>query len=259
MALSDLFSRRRKESSDLDVGEAPSHPTKVLERFVATLGARDQPVLLDLGPVVGDNISFFGELGCKIIVEDITKDIDRHVREGKLDDLADALSKRFAQESDSIDGILCWDVFDYLDKKPARSMVEQLARVLKPDGVVLAFFSTTQPQPGMQPEYTRHVVVTPTALQYRACPAARGRQRPLPNRDIQLMFEPLRVAEQFLLKTNRREVLFRKKPVTPDTEVSSPDTEVSSPDAEIPSPDTEVPSPDSEVSSTDTEAPSTTR
>ncbi|HKE88025.1 MAG TPA: class I SAM-dependent methyltransferase [Vicinamibacterales bacterium] len=258
MALSDLFSRRRKEPPDFDAGDAPAHPTKVLERFVGSLAARDQPVLLDLGPVVGSNVSFFGEqLGCKIFVEDITKDIDRHVREGKLDALADALSSRFPQESDSIDGILCWDVFDYLDRKPARSLAVQLARVLKPDGVLLAFFSTTQPQPGMRPEYTRHVVVSPTALEFRPCPAARGRQRPLPNRDIQLLFEPLRVADQFLLLTNRREVLLRKKPATPDAEIPSTDTEVSSIDSEVPSIDSEVSSIDTEVSSTETEVSST--
>jgi hypothetical protein len=224
VALSDLFSRRRKEQADPDAGDAPTHPTKVLARFVTSLSARTQPVLLDLGPVVGANVSFFGEqLGCKIIVEDIAKDIDRHVRDGKLDDLPAALSKRFPQESESIDGILCWDVFDYLDKNSARRLAEQLTRVLKPDGVLLAFFSTAQPQPGTRPEYTRHVVVNPTSLQHRAYPAARGRQRPLPNRDIQLMFEPLRIAEQFLLKTNLREVLFRKRPATPGAQAASSD------------------------------------
>jgi len=223
VALSDLFSRRRKEPADPDAGDAPAHPTKILSRFVAALNSRDQPVLLDLGPVVGANVSFFGEqLGCKIIVEDVAKDIDRHVREGKLEDLPAALSKRFPQESESIDGILCWDVFDYLEKKSARSLAEQLTRVLRPDGVLLAFFSTAQPQPGMRPEYTRHVVVDPSTLQHRAYPAARGRQRPLPNRDIQLMFEPLRITEQFLLKTNLREVLFRKKPAAAGAPTTAP-------------------------------------
>jgi len=224
VALSDLFSRRRKEPADPDAGDAPAHPTKVLARFVASLNARTQPVLLDLGPVVGANVSFFGEqLGCKIIVEDISKDIDRHVRDGKLEELPASLAKRFPQESESIDGILCWDVFDYLDKTSSRRLAEQLTRVLKPDGVLLAFFSTAQPQPGMRAEYTRHVVVSQTSLQHRPYPAARGRQRPLPNRDIQLMFEPLRIAEQFLLKTNLREVLFRKRPATPGAQAASPD------------------------------------
>lgn len=213
MSLSDLFSRRRKDPADSDTGasDAPVLPTKVLARFVASLSARTQPVLLDLGPVVGSNVSFFGEqLGCKIIVEDLSKDIDRHVREGKLEELPTALSKRFPHESASIDGILCWDVFDYLDKNSAKKLAEQLTRVLKPDGVLLAFFVTAEPQPGAKPEYTRHVVIDETHLQHRAYPAARGKQRPMPNRDIQRMFEELRVTEQFLLKSNLREVLLRK-------------------------------------------------
>jgi hypothetical protein len=54
------------------------------------------------------------------------------------------------------------------------------------------------------------VVVDRQTMQYRPYGAARGKQRPLVNRDIQRMFEPLRISEQFLLKNNLREVLFRK-------------------------------------------------
>ena len=213
MSLSDLFSRRRKETaeSDTSASEAPVHPTKVLARFVASLSSRSQPVLLDLGPVVGSNVSFFGEqLGCKIIVEDLYKDIDRHVREGKLEELPDALAKRFHHASSSIDGILCWDVFDYLDKNSAKKVAEQLIRVLKPEGVLLAFFVTAEPQANAKAEYTRHIVVDPNHLQHRPYAAARGKQRSMQNRDIQRTFEELRVAEQFLLKNNLREVLLRK-------------------------------------------------
>jgi len=222
VALSDLFSRRRKEHADPDSGvsDAPVHPTKVLARFIAGLSSRNQPVLLDLGPVVGANVSFFGEqLGCKIIVEDVSKDIDRHVREGTLDQLPAFLAKRFPQESGSIDGILCWDLFDYLDKTSAKPLAEQLTRLLRPDGVLLAFFGTVEPQSGARPEYTRHVVVNQTNLQHRPYAAARPKQRPLPNRDIQRLFEPLRIVEQFLLKTNLREVLFRKAPESPAASV----------------------------------------
>ena len=225
MALSDLFSRRRKEHAESEAGapDAPVHPTKVLARFIAGLSARSQPVLLDLGPVVGSNVSFFGEeLGCKIIVEDLSKDIDRHVRDGLLDQFPAFLMKRFPQESGSIDGILCWDLFDYLDKKSAKPLADQLVRMLRPDGVLLAFFVTSEPPPGLKPEYTRHVVVDKLNLQHRPYAAARAKQRPLPNRDIQRLFEPLRIVEQFLLKTNLREVLFRKAPEPASTAPVSP-------------------------------------
>jgi hypothetical protein len=214
MNLSDLFSRRRKDESDgAEAGAADStvQPTKALARFMTSLAAHDQPLLLDLGPVVGPNVTFFGEeIGCKILVEDLSKDIDRHVQEGKIDQLPAFFEQRFSKTEGSVDGILCWDVFDYLDRAAAEPLARQLTRLLKPDGVLLAFFSTADPRSSVTPTYTKHIVVDRTSLQYRPYPAARGKQRPVLNRDIQRMFEPLRISEQFLLKTNLREVLFRK-------------------------------------------------
>jgi SAM-dependent methyltransferase len=212
MALSDLFSRRRKDDPETDGGaaKAPAHPTKALRKFLTTLGSHPQPTLLDIGPVVGHNVTFFGErLGCKFQVEEISKDIDRHVREEKLAELPEFLRKRFPQADDSFDGILCWDLFDYLDKKSAESLAKQLARVLGPGGVLFALFNATEAVAPTR-AYTRFVVVDDATIQHRPYAGARGKQKPLPNRDIQRMFEPLRVIDQFLLKTNTREMLFRK-------------------------------------------------
>jgi hypothetical protein len=218
VGLSDLFTRKRKEDSDGSDAAGPVHPTKALARFLSTLGARSQPLLLDLGPVVGANVTFFGEqLGCKILVEDLLKDVDRHAREGVLEHLPAFFEKRFPQETGSVDGILCWDVFDYLDKAALRPLAQQLTRILRDDGVILALFHASEPQPGDQATYTKHVVVDPTLLRYKPYPAARGRQRPVQNRDIQRLFEPLVITEQFLLKTNVREVVFRRRAATGKT------------------------------------------
>jgi hypothetical protein len=212
VSLSDLF-RRKKDDADGDAvaSDAPVFPTKALARFLSTLASHEQPNLIDLGPVVGPNVNFFGEqLGCKIFVEDITKDIERHARENITADLPAFFEKRFQQTDDSVDGILCWDVFDFLDKKAAQALAAQLARILRSEGAVLAFFSTSEPVADAKPLYTKHIIVDGSNLQHRTYPAVRGRQRPLLNRDIQRMFEPLRITDQFLLKTNVREVLFRK-------------------------------------------------
>src|SRR4051812_22008521 len=115
MALSDLFSRRRKDDSDgaePGAADSPVYPTKALAKFLSSLASHEQPLLVDLGPVVGTNVTFFGEeLGCKIIVEDLYKDIDRHVREDKLDQLPSFFAHRFSKDEERVDGILCWDVF----------------------------------------------------------------------------------------------------------------------------------------------------
>jgi hypothetical protein len=213
LSLSDLFSRKRKdETAAADSGaDAPAYPTKALAKFLSSLNARPQPRLVDLGPVVGTNVTFFGEeLGCKIHVEDLFTDIDRHIREGKLDALPSFFAHRFAQDDGTVDGILCWDIFDYLDKVSAQTLARALVRILRPDGVLFALFNIVEAATKAPPAFTRYVVVDRQKLQYRSYHAARGKQRPLTPRDIQRLFEPLQIAEQFLLKNNLREVLFRK-------------------------------------------------
>jgi hypothetical protein len=225
MALSDLFARLRKDDDVTVSGGADGlvKPTKALTRFLAGLDSSPQPVLLDLGPVVGSNVTFFGgEVGCKILIEDLSKDIDQHVSQSKVADLPDFFEGRFPQGSETISGILCWDIFDYLDRAAADQLARQLTRVLQPGGVLLALFSTADPQSTIRPTYTRHVVVDRTHLEYRAYKAARAKQRPLLNRDIQRLFEPLKVTENFLLKTHQREVLFRKPVKTSGAPFESP-------------------------------------
>jgi hypothetical protein len=178
-------------------------------------------VLLDLGPVVGSNVTFFGEeVGCKIFVEDLSADIDRHVKEGKVHDLPAFFERRFPQDSATVDGILCWDIFDYMERPAAERLAGQLMRLLRPDGVLLAFFGTADPRSSPRPTYTRHVVVDRGHLQHRPYDSARPKQKPSVNRDIQRLFAQLRITENVLLKTNLREVLFRKPA---DVPAASPD------------------------------------
>jgi hypothetical protein len=203
--------------SEPDVDTAPARPaidpifaTKALKKFLACLTSRPSPVLIDLGSVVGGNVTFFGEqLGCKIFVEDLFADLDRFARTGKLADLPVFFKKRFPQESDSVDGILCWDFIDYLDRPAAVELASQLQRVLRPDGALLGFFSTGRPP--RDATYTKFVIMDDVNLKYRAYAAARGRQAALLNRDIIRLFPSLRVSDSFLLQNNLREILFRKQ------------------------------------------------
>jgi hypothetical protein len=188
--------------------DEPIFATKALRKFLTCLTSRESPVLLDLGPVIGSNVSFFGEqLGCKIFVENIFADLERHLREGKLEALPDYLARRLSEDSATVDGILCWDIFDYLDRASAQALSDELTRVLRPEGALLGFFGTAQPR---DTRYTKYIIVDEVNLKYRQYPAVRGRQSILLNRDIIRLFSTLRVSDSFLLQNNLREVLFRK-------------------------------------------------
>ncbi len=215
MGLLDRIATRKGEIEPTPVQPArpisvadPVFATKALRKFLTTLTSRESPVLLDLGPVVGSNVSFFGEqLGCKIFVEDIFADLERHVRDGKLDVFAEFLARRLPQVGGTVDGILCWDLIDYLDKSAAQALATELTRVLRPDGALLGFFGNTQPR---DTHYTKYIIVDEVNLKHRSYPAARGRQAILLNRDIIRLFSGLRVSDSFLLQNNLREILFRK-------------------------------------------------
>jgi hypothetical protein len=182
-------------------------PTKALRKFLTTLTSRPNPVLLDLGPVIGANVSFFGEqLGCKILVEDLYADIDRQRPHGD-EALAAFFAKRFSQEDRSVDGILCWDLIDFLPPLAAQAVAAQLTRVLAVDGALLGFFSTAATR---ETTFTKFVVVDEQTLRHRPYGPVRTRSRVLQNRDIIKLFEGLRVSDSFLLQTHLREILFRK-------------------------------------------------
>jgi hypothetical protein len=216
--LNDLFSRlggRRGETPGETGASAAAaepdlvYPTKALPRFLANMSAKPAPALLDLGPVVGGNVSFFGEeLGCRIRVEDVFGDIERHAVNGTLDALPEYFRTRFKSEPGTVDGILCWDVFDYLERAAAASLAAALARLLVAEGSLLGFFSTASDAGRAQ--YTKYLVVDQGNLRYRTYPGTRVRQRSLQNRDIIKLFESLRVSDSFLMKTNMREIVFRK-------------------------------------------------
>ena len=212
MGLLDRLATRKTEPDvphrQVPSDDDPVFATKALRKFLSCLTSRESPVLVDLGPVVGSNVSFFGEqLGCKIFVEDLFADLDRHVRAGTLEALPAFLKKRFPQDTGSVDGILCWDLNDYLDRAAAQALAGELTRVLRPDGALLGFFGTAQAR---EARYTKFIIADEVNLKHRSYEAARGRQAILLNRDIIKLFAGLRVSDSFLLQNNLREILFRK-------------------------------------------------
>ncbi len=182
--------------------------TKVLPRVIAALGQESAPVILDLGPVVGSNISFFGEqLSCKIFVEDLFAEVEAQARAGSRERLTDTLPLRLQHEPGSIDGVLCWDLFDFLDKRAGQALAARLLTLLRPGGIIYGFFGQTS---GQLSQYTRFIVESGTTMKLRTSPATPTPRTVIVNRDLGKMFQGMVVAESVLLKNSARETLFRK-------------------------------------------------
>lgn len=194
--------------ADVAVAVEPVHSSKTLAQFLSMVFARPAAELVDLGPVIGSNINFLGErIGCKIHVEDLYRDIDRHAREGTLDQFGEFLGTRFPTRSRSADAVLCWDVFDYLPQPAAAVLADKVKRMLRPHGLMLAFFGARASD---DTRYTRYLIEDESHLRARYYPSACTRRWVLQNRDINFMFAGLEIFDSLLLKSGVREILFRK-------------------------------------------------
>lgn len=204
--------RTEREAGPQALAGARSEPvivSKGFPRFLSTLTQRPSPTLLDFGPVIGANVEYFGErLGCKLFIEDLFGDIERHTRADTLDALPAAFETRFRHADASVDGILCWDVFDFLGKHAAPALAKQVVRMLKPGGTVMSFFCSV---PAEQASFTKYEIVDDTSLRHRLHAGAGGPRRVLQNRDVIRMFEGLSVSDSFLLKGSTREMLLRRR------------------------------------------------
>lgn len=181
----------------------------VLPKFLAAVAHQSAPVLLDLGPAVGANVEFFGErLACRIRIENLFEEVDRAIQAGGGEGLAAALAERLTSLAPgSVDGILCWDLFDYLDRPTGQALASQLAQLLRKGGALHGFFGTTPIELAYR---TRFAIQAEDRLVLRQTPAAPVSRTVLLTRDIALMFRGLAVSESVLLKSSTRETLFRR-------------------------------------------------
>lgn len=179
----------------------------VLPKFLSSLSNVDTPTILDLGPVVGSNVAFLGEqLGCKLLIGDLQRDLETEDISG--DEAGQRILARLnTTVTVPVNGVLCWDIFDFLSRPTAQALGAFLTGKLAPGGLVHGFFGTKQ---GDLSHYTRFIVQSPRSLECRRVPAKPVKRTVLQTRDLTVMFGGLTMVESVLLKSQQRETLLRK-------------------------------------------------
>jgi SAM-dependent methyltransferase len=120
----------------------------------------------------------------------------------------------------SFDAIIAWDVFNYYDPESVSVIAAEVRRVLKPGGLVLAYFDTARTEEPAAP--WRYNIVDDKHVQ---CDPITGRlmlRQVYQNRDIEKMFAGLRIVELYFLKNSMREVLMEKKDIRETPRVAPP-------------------------------------
>jgi SAM-dependent methyltransferase len=197
---------------------------------LSRLWESDTPLcILDLGSTSPTNIRFFTERSHKIYSEDllvastephlVTKDEQGNPVLDSRRFLADNLLYPAAH----FDVVLCWNLSDYLDEGLVRPVMGRLWSVLKPGGMLLAFFHTKDAGPD-SPCHRFHILDKDTLEMQRIVMRREARrgptgavhtaigdgfrlQRVFNNRHIETLFRDFASIKFFLARDNVREVL----------------------------------------------------
>ncbi len=168
--------------------------------------------VLDLGPAIGANVSFFRSYQCQLYIADFHRVLAAN-QNGFLHD-SETLETRLAKELDATedtlyDLILGWDLLNYLTPEQLEVLDHRLADLCHPKGLVF-FLISTLPQLPIQP--MRFTVVDTETLEYdngstatRPCPLYR-------EPDLERYLPTFIVETSFLLRNGMQEYVLTVRP-----------------------------------------------
>jgi hypothetical protein len=185
-----------------------------LEQTLQALPERDGLSILDLGEVNQANVAFVTSLGHRLYSEDFLHSLDKVFGAGdpEVSQADVAKAREFLEETlqfppDHFDAVLAWDSLEYLSRPLLAATMERLLRLLRPQGVMLAFFHS-EAHARVVLHYGFHIV---DSHSLQLTPRS---QRPLlqvfNNRAIEKLFEPCRSVKFFLTRESLREVIVKR-------------------------------------------------
>jgi SAM-dependent methyltransferase len=199
-----------KPAVKASVGQRTSRRSTGFAQFTRSLTGYENLSVLDLGPTSSANIAFLTGFGGRVHNEDILRASQESSYLVRQADGLESLDpqKFFSENLDypegHFDAILCWDIPDYLHEALVKPMVERIHKILRPGGILLAFFHTKDAGPDSP--YCRYHIVTGETLDLESKGDFRL-QRVFNNRHIENLFKGFSSLKFFLARDNIREVL----------------------------------------------------
>ena len=198
--------------------------SNALKEFLWLLSDISKAKILDMGQVSQDTLNFFIEKGFRVTTEDFLRSWrefmdaeETRLRAGKIGGDADferpsavALADRFLEDllkypPASFNGILAWDLFDYMEPEMLARVVARLHDILRPGGVVLAIFHSRTPD-----RFCRYRVLPDQTFEQLPLPPIAQHVHIFQNREMLDLFAKFRTSKTFVGRDQLREGLFLK-------------------------------------------------
>ena len=183
-----------------------------LEEFFGHIHGLSGLTLLDLGGATQQNVSFITNLGHRLYSEDFLEILHESFgMEDTVDQSNPGRIEFFLRQAldypeNHFDGVLIWDVLEYLTSPLLTAVVERLAKIVKPKSYLLAFFHSDEKLETV-PFYTfriQDVSELMVAQRGSRCPA-----QLFNNRSLEKLFNRFDSVKFFLTRERLREVIIK--------------------------------------------------
>jgi len=175
-----------------------------LEQFFSQIQGQQPLRILDVGGVTQANVAFITSLGHTLYTEDFLRVLDAT---SGPELTAKFLEQNLGFPAGCFDGVLLWDVLEFLPQPLLKATVGRLHQVAKPGSYLLAFFHADEKAAAV-PAYSYRVSDASTLLL-----AHRHMRRPeqlFNNRGVEKLFQDFQSVKFFLTRDHQREVIVRR-------------------------------------------------
>lgn len=188
--------------------------SSAFKEFMRAVTKQESVCIFDLGATSATNIGLLTDRGYGVYTEDLlgasadpSLTIEGEDGTSTLD-VSQFLRENLAYQPQIFDAVLLWDIADYLPEALVKPVIERICGLMKPGGMLLAFFHTRDA--GSDASYSRYHIVGEDELELQ--PILRGGsfvrlQRVFNNRHIENLFRDYSSLKFFLARDNMREVL----------------------------------------------------
>jgi hypothetical protein len=183
-----------------------------LEEFFSYIRDQSGLTILDLGGATQKNVTFITELGHRLYSEAFLQILNDTFGADGTDQSNPGRIEYFLKltldyPEGHFDGVLVWDVLEYLSPAMLTAVVERLFKILRPKSYMLSFFHTNYKLESV-PTYTFQIQDINSLLV-----AQQGPRRPAQlfnNRRLEKLFSSFESVKFFLTRSPLREVIVKR-------------------------------------------------
>ncbi len=182
----------------------------VFASLIERMDKEPNRVILDLGPARAANLALLSRFRCKLFFEDAHELIDNLTGDPAADEgvLKDWLGQWTAGAGDeSIDVVLAWDIFNYLEPALWRIFIDHVTPLMKTGAHLYLLIYSQREMPALPMQFK---ALAPDKMEYQPLTGAARPSPRLNQTELKRRMRKYSVAKSVLLRNGLQEYLLKR-------------------------------------------------